>query len=436
MRKARLLVVAAGLVASATVGVGTAQARLDPTFGQGGVVEVRPPLSPPWRDQFVRSMSAARNGDSFVLAQRLDCTGSGPCLSAHVLFRYLRDGTLDSLFGGPNGFYELPPEGGEIQSLAVDSAGRPLLAQVTAHHVVIRRLTPSGVPDSSFGAEGAVGFECLCQAGQAQLAPGPRGSVTVVLPRARYGIGRRGVRERTGTIFTLVRLRSDGSRDRRFHGGTSTFGLRGTEPPLHSATARSGALYLGGVGCCGSGLPGYVIRISARGRVDGRFTAASQRSLRAVRPLGSLESSVNAVLVRAGGKIDLLGSAGYGKGFVLRLEPNGTPHRRFAASGWRILPLPVASAALGTDGATLAVSDEGLREFDALMRILRNGRLDPAFGAKGQKIPDSEGDSGISVVAQTGGKALVLDRGLKECRTFCQSDPKLVRFLEGRSKRR
>jgi hypothetical protein len=121
---------------------------------------------------------------------------------------------------------------------------------------------------------------------------------------------------------------------------------------------------------------------------------------------------------------------------VLRLNPSGHVHRRFGKNGLRVLPSPVASAALGSDGATVAVSDENLSGVDVLMRILASGRPDPAFGQGGKSIPGSNGDSGLSVVHQSGRKALVLDLGFHECRGYCPADPKLVRFLEGTPKRR
>jgi uncharacterized delta-60 repeat protein len=412
----------------ALAGAGMAQARLDPSFGQNGLVEVRPPLPTPWRDQYIRHMAAARDGNSFALFERQYCAGQAGCFSSNNLFRYLSDGSLDASFGGAGGSYELPLAGEGVPALAVDSDGHPLLAQTGAGRVVIRRLTSSGVPDLSFGMDGSVEFGCSCDYGETRLVPGPGETVTVVLPHNR----------RTGTVLTLVRLEADGSRDHRFgSGGSATFGLRGATAPVASAVASSGALYLAGgaVECC---VPetSYVIRVSASGRFDSHFSTASQRSLRSLRKLNSFQKSVNAVIVRPSGKIDLLGSASYAKGFLLRLNPSGHVDRKFGKKGLRVPPFPVGSATLGSDGATLAVSDENLGGVDVLMRILANGRLDPAFGREGERITGTGGDFGLSVVHQSGRKALVLDLGEKECRGYCPDDPKLVRFLEGAPKRR
>ncbi|HEY8810286.1 MAG TPA: hypothetical protein VIM28_09720 [Solirubrobacterales bacterium] len=410
------------------IGVAGAHVRLDRSYGQNGYVSVQPPLPAPWQTQYIRDMAAAHDGDSFALFERQRCAGS--CSSSNSLFRYLGDGSLDPDFGGSDGSYELPSEGEGIPALAVDSQGRPLIAQVSTDHAVIRRLTSSGAPDPSFGAEGTVALQCNCEYGGTRIVPGRRGMVTVVFSRGRYGQGPTGY-ARTGTVFTAVRLEANGSEDARFgKGGSSTFGLRGAEPFAAATTSKGGALYLGGAGCCGFDIPGYVVRVSARGRFDRRFTAATRHSLQAIRRLGSLQESINAVLVRPRGNIDLIGAAGYERGFVLRLNRSGHRHREFGHHGLRVLPVPVASAVLGSDGSTLAVSDESARGVDLLMRILEGGRLDRAFGNPGASIARSVGDFGLSVVHQVGRRALVLDRGEKECRGYCPADPKLVRFLE------
>jgi uncharacterized delta-60 repeat protein len=436
MRKLWLTLVVCAL-AGGTLGAGAAQARLDTSFGQSGYVDVSPPLPAPWRNQYVRHLDAATNGSSFALFERQYCAGQAGCFDSDNLFRYQGDGSLDPYFGGPGGSFQLPQEGEGIPALAVDSRGQPLLAQATANRVVVRRLTPSGVPDSSFGTNGAVELECECEYGRTQLVPGLRGSLTVALPHGRFGDPGAGGTHLTGTAFTLVRLKADGARDPRFgRRGRMTFGLKDAATFNASATSRGGALYLSGPGCCSSGIPGFVVRVSAKGRLDGRFTRAARRSLRSVARLNSLSTSVNGVIARPRGKIDLLGSGDYSKGFVLRLNPSGRAHRRFGRGGLRMLPLPVASATLGSDGATLAASDENLKGADVLMRILAGGRLDPAFGRKGVQIAGTGGDTGVSVVHQSGRRALVLDLGFKECRGYCPAEPELVRFLEGRPKRR
>ncbi|MFN8162764.1 MAG: hypothetical protein U0R26_02835 [Solirubrobacterales bacterium] len=62
---------------------------------------------------------------------------------------------------------------------------------------------------------------------------------------------------RSGTLFTLIRLKADGSRDSRFgHGGSIKFGLKSAAAPHASSTASGGALYLSGAACCFTDSPG------------------------------------------------------------------------------------------------------------------------------------------------------------------------------------
>lgn len=438
MRKLRLVLILGSLFVGVLAGAASAQAQqaqLDRSFGQNGVVAVQPTIPPPWREAYVRKMAAGPGGDSFVLFERAYCGGQAGCFSGNALFHYLADGSLDPSFGGPGGAYELPPEGEGLATIAVDSRGRPLLARASRTRVVVHRLAASGLPDPSFGEEGAVALACQCEYNETQLIPGPAGTLTVALPRRQTGSGLGASSAMSGTTMTLIRLKANGSKDRSFgNSGTAGFGLRGAEAPVASATSASGALYLAGAGCCASRVSSYVVRVSAKGRLDGRFTKQSQRSLRSIESLNTLEQSINAVIVRPGGKIDLLGAASYETGFELRLNPNGRPHRNFASSGIRVLPLPVASAALGNGGATLAVSDENLSGAGVLMRIFGGGRLDPTFGPKGTPVPGK--GAGLTVVPQNGGKVLVLDLGVQECRGDCAVEPRLVRYLEGSAPKR
>jgi hypothetical protein len=422
MRKLRLLLVGA-VVLAALVGAGPAQARLDPSFGQGGVVHVQPPIPSPWQDQYVRRMAAARDGSSYVLAERMYCT-QGNCPTSSFLFRYRPDGELDTVFG-EEGAYQLPEEGEGITVLSVDSQGRPLLTRPSAETAVIRRLTKEGEPDPSFGAGGAVSLACQCEWGQTQLVAGAQGSVTVAFGRGSFSNGH----GRSGTIYTLVRLESNGSVDRSFgRGGSLRFGVRGAEPFVASAVGKGGALYLAGGGCCFSRIPGYVVRISSRGKVDDRFETAAARGLRRLRGLNEFESAVTAVVARPRGAVDLLGYENFEKGFELRLGRRGHPVRKFGRGGLQRLPLPVASATPGSGGAVMAISAQNLGPFATVMRILYGGRLDRSFGR--QRVPDSGGESGFAIVGQAGRRALVLDLGNQECRSSCAPDPKLVRFLE------
>ncbi|MGN6556993.1 MAG: hypothetical protein ACTHLH_03160 [Solirubrobacterales bacterium] len=414
----------------AAIGAGAAQARLDPSFGQNGVVTVEPPF-PSGSYHYIREMGASRDGSSYVLYERDSCgyRGCGGFLS---LIRYGSDGTLDTAFGS-GGTYDLPREGVGLEAFAVDPQGRPLLAETTYHALIVRRLTASGSPDPSFGQNGVVELQCGCY-GLSQLLVDREGKVTMVSARTRRRPEAHGQRKRE-TIFRVIRVQADGSLDRRFGGGgEATFGLVGAEGLSAAAVSRNGVLYLAGSRCCALSHSDYVVRVSGRGRFDSRFAAVARGSMQALRRLNAFQATVSTVLVRRRGRIDLLGGSDQDKGFELRLRPSGRLDRGFGRRGLRELPLPVSSAGLGSDGVTMAVSGENLASRPTVMRILAGGRIDPAFGL--EPLPDSQGSSGVSIVPQAGRKALVLDPGLNQCRGVCPDRPKLVRFLEGPRKRR
>jgi uncharacterized delta-60 repeat protein len=425
MRKLWLVMVVVVLA----VGGANAQAsqgRLDRSFGQNGVFPVTPPA--PWGSEFVRKLAAAPDGSSYVLASRWTCSSSQPCRVSLAVFRYSAAGVLDSTFGS-GGAWELSREaGGGDATLAVDSEGRPLVAMGAPGQLLVYRLDQSGALDPDFGVGGSVAVQCACSEWQLQLIPGPQGSVTMAAP-SEGSLG-------GGTPYTLIRLRADGSLDPAFGtGGTVLLRLPGYSPYFAASASKHGTIYIGSQGCCGRGSSIYLGRLSAKGRFDWHFFVRARRSLRSLKKLDDYKMRARTVLVRPRGKIDLLG---YGlrneDGFSLRMKPNGHLARSYGSHGLRILPVPVVSAALGSDGATMAVSDGSVGPIGFVMRILAGGRLDPKFGWR--SIPGSERDTGISVVPQVGRKALVLDLGLHECRGFCKVDPKLVRFLEGPGRNR
>jgi uncharacterized delta-60 repeat protein len=405
-----------------------AEARLDPAFGDNGVVSVQPPLPAVWQSQGVRQLAAGRDGSSYALFARYRCPSFAincpPAGSA--LFRYRDDGTLDPGFGG-SGSYDLPEEKAS-RVLAVDSSGRPLIGQVDGSgRVVVRRLTRSGALDAGFGDAGIATFECGCKADyRTQLVPGPAGSVTVAVSEQIYHPTNR-------TIETLVRLRADGSVDSSFgQAGRTVVGLPGVESVVASAVSGKGDVYLSRVEAH-SGDSG-VVRVAANGKVDRRFTKAVRRALRPVRKLSTLDWSVNSVLSRSDGGLDLVGAVNLEHGFIMSLNASGHPVRSFGRKGLRILSPPIVDAARGSEGATVAVSEDFVDGRNFVMRILPGGEIDRSFGVR--RIPDSYANLGFSVVSQTRGRAMVLDLGYFECREACAPDPKLIRYLEGPARKR
>jgi len=415
------LVLAVAVLGLAVPSAAAAQSQLDPNFGENGVVRVSPPLTSPYDSQYVSQMAAGRDGSSYVLADQHGCPEDPKrrdCVNALNLFRYTRSGAVDPAFGGADGFYEVPDTGrGGGLSLMADSQGRPVIVQDFYRRVTIHRLTRTGQPDPSFGREGVATVRCRCAFGLGAVA-GPRGTLTLVqYPDDRGSVSR---------PSTLYRLEADGSLDPRFgRGGIAELAYHAEDLFPTGATARDGALYFAGRACCRRGHTFFLTRVSARGRLDRRFTRTARRSLRVLEAPDREWAAVRSVLVRPQGTIDLLGrTADRKRGLEMRLKPDGRPQRSFGNGGVRTPRLPVNAAVLDSDGAifTLYTEFEGIRR---LSRLLPDGSPDPAFD--GVPLPESKGDYELSLVPQREGGVLVLDIGLQEC-PECTDDPKLIRY--------
>lgn len=419
MVAAARLVLALTVLGLASPTGAAAQAQLDPSFGEDGVVHVDPPLTSPYDSQYVSHMAAGRDGSSYVIAQQLGCRDPKRlnCFTALNLFRYTRDGAVDPAFGGPAGYYEIPQANGGLDLLA-DSKGRPVSVQDLDNRVILRRLTRAGRPDPSFGSDGIVTLRCRCASGLGAVA-GPGGTLTLVqFPDERGSVSR---------PLTLYRLQADGSLDPRFgRGGVAELAYHAKALFPTRATSLDGALYFAGRACC-HGQTFFLTRVTATGRFDRRFTRTARRSLRALEAPDGDWSAVRTILVRPQGTIDLLGRTPDRKGgFEMRLTPDGRPERSFGKGGIRTSRLPINAAVLDRDGAifTLYTEFEGTRR---LSRLLPDGRRDPAFGVAA--LPDSKGDYELSLVPQAQGGVLVLDIGLRECPENCVDHPKLIRYL-------
>lgn len=424
----RKLLAVVSVVAAAGLLAAPATARVDRSFGDGGVVQVRPPLPPSGAGQLIEGLAGARDGSSYALFWRGGCETSRPCVDdrGYVLYRYRPDGSLDRGFGGPDGSFRLATDQQVAVRLAVDSSGRPLLSETDepgGGTIYITRLTTSGRLDRSFGQRGRATVVCGCEAGR--LIPGPRETLAVAVGGPIYGGGRSGIQ------VTVFRLAADGTRVDRFGSrGKATVALKGAGF-FSAAGFRGETLYLAGNGCCGLGVGHYVARISAKGRLDTRFSAAARHALRVTRRLKGYSSRLSSLVLRPGGKIDVLGEVGYQRGYMVRLDRDGKLDTGFGSRGLRWLPVPVAAAALGGEGTVLAVGTRIPGVDLALMRILPGGRPDPAFGDSGEAVPGGGPGNGGNVVAVRGGRALVLDVGREACRSYCPPKPRLAMFLVG-----
>ncbi len=241
--------------------------------------------------------------------------------SSPVVIRYRRNGSIERGWGSGGFAYAGWNAGRDASAIAVDRRGRVVV--VGGSNVL--RLTSSGRPDRSFGKGGVKRLASSLQLRSVAVLRDGRVLLTGVTDSRR---GR----------TVVVRLRTDGSLDRRFHGGGIDLvgcGRRRACTASQMTVDRRGRILLAGV---------------MRRRRRGEWTPALA--------LG-------------------------------RLLPNGRLDRRFGRGGWvaRAIGPRSLAADVTVQGKRILVAGtsarEQLRVADLLLRFRPNGRLDRSFAHQG-----------------------------------------------------
>jgi hypothetical protein len=307
--------------------------------------------------------------------------------------------------------------------LAVDSAGRPLVALQQGDSVMIKRFKANGRPDRSFGKSGSVLVPCDCLLGSLEIGPGRR---PLLVASAEF--------ERTspfrGVIWVMARLRSDGSPDRSFGGdGIVRHPMQGFYSPSAEVEPSGGALLYGSV-CCRFPSKPFVQRMSKSGHLRREYAAATKRALHGLygtrkEDLGWDES---AVVLRSDGRVEVFGGE-YRHSVAIRLLRNGKRDPGFGRRGVRTLGFEVSDAIADGRGGTLATGyTSGRRGGYKVMRLRHDGRFDRGFGWV--DLPHASNEEGLTILPQGQGGVLVFDRGIPFCRQGCPAEPKLFRVVD------
>lgn len=418
MRSARcLLVVLAsvgallGVVSSAAL----ARGHLDRSFGENGVADLR---DRPGGDSSA-SIGVVRvgpEGGIFVTEQARVCPRGG-CSYGIYLRRYKPGGRPDRGFGG--GRIRVGPTD-TYADLAIDSAGRPLVALQDDGGVVIKRFSPDGSPDRSFGRSGSVFVRCDCGLESLEVAPGSRPLLLAGAEFARKPFH--------GVIWVMARLRSDGSRDRGFGGdGIVRHPMPGFNAPSAAVDASGSALLYGKV-CCRFPSKPFVQRMSKRGALVPRYAAATRRALHGLR--GTREDDIGwdemAVVSRPDGRVEVFGGE-YDHSVAVRLLRSGGRDPGFGRGGVRALNFGVSGAIADRRGGTL-IAEYRPRGGYKVTRLRRDGQLDRRFGWV--DLPRASNEEGVQIFSQGRRAAIVFDRGLPFCRQGCEAEPKLYRVVD------
>jgi hypothetical protein len=423
------------------LGAGSAQAKPDLSFGSEGVATINPPYPPGWVNQRIDTTATGQNGETYVVATQENSCAVGHCPRRDFLFRYLADGSLEPAFAGGRGF-EIPLEATDeyltgTALVTVDSAGLPIVGRTVEPQgtgsgaIVVRRLLPDGVIDSGWGAGGAVRLPCPCQGGSTQLLGGPQES-TFVVAKSFTRKKRQGQKSGATAAATLIKLDSTGHRAKGFGArGSVTAKMPGEGEIEYDAITPAGDTYFGGRGLTGPTAQGFLVKVTSKGKIDGKFKQRSQGALKRLKGLKGNEVRVTAAVVGRSGPIELFGTAGSIGGFELRLRPNGTLLKGWGTKGLELLPFPIAAAVQGREGSTMALTGEEAAP-PRLLRITSKGKLDPVFGKTGELLPGATVETGFSIFPAGLGRVGVSDLGLRECRQVCEAAAKLYRFQEGK----
>jgi hypothetical protein len=396
-----------------------ADGRLDGSFGDRGVLDLRShPANEP--SAFVGVVRTGPKGGIFFTEEAPTCRRGG-CPYRIFLRRYASNGRLDWGFGGGSRV-----EAGVTDTnadLAVDPGGRALVALQAGDGVTIKRFRANGRPDRSFGRSGSVFLPCDCILGSLEVGPGRR---PLLIASAEF--------ERTspfrGAIWVIARLRGDGSPDRGLGGdGIVRHPMPGFYEPDAEVESSGGTLLHGSV-CCRFPSKPFVQRMSRRGHLKHRYAAATRRALHGLPGTrqGDIGWEESAVVLRADGRVEVFGGRDR-RSVAVRLLRNGKRDPSFGRRGMRILGLQVSDAIADRRGGTLVTGYvSGRRSGYKVMRLRRDGRFDRGFGWV--DLPDASNEEGLELFPQGPNGVIVFDRGIPFCRQGCEATPKLFRVVD------
>jgi uncharacterized delta-60 repeat protein len=395
---------------------------VDRSFGNRGVVDLSSLLRED-RYGFISQMAVGPGRSIYLLGVETACSYS--CFREYRLLRLLPDGRLDTTYG--NGGAAVV--GANVQHdfrdpvLSVDSAGRAAVAESTDQTISVFRLAADGSPDASFGNGGTVTLSCEC----GELTPGirfdDRGRILIGGGIEPYGYRPAGASPESK--LWAVRLTPQGLPDPGFgvEGRVEEARRNGRGVPGRSLVRGNGSLLLGGREESSAGI--YLTRIGSKGRIDRRFSARLGRSLRALGlPPGARPVSVAGIAPRRRGAMDVFGRT-HGGGFVLRVHGNGSLDSRFSKDGFKRLPWRLAEVIPAGLGRVVGTSDSGGGV--EVMVLSRNGRLDRSAGRHPVVLRNWRSFGSLSLAMQ-GRRPLLFGTPERFCRSYCASEPKLVRL--------
>ncbi|MCP5090227.1 MAG: hypothetical protein GY949_04815, partial [Gammaproteobacteria bacterium] len=246
-----------------------ANGSLDTGFGGGDGITATDLFSAGNHD-YAQSVAIQADGKILLGGERL----GGASSYDFVLARYNTDGTLDTGFGGGNG-YVMTEVGGDDQSYStlVQTDGKIVVIGFTDNDVALVRYNSDGTLDTSFDADGKVTTDLAGNTDQAFSAALQADGKIVVAGYSNNGVD---------NDFMLARYDTDGSLDTSFGGGdgfTTTAIGNGGDIAWSLALQTDGKIVLAGQSHNGSNDDFAYARYNSDGTLDTTFDSVPLNSL-------------------------------------------------------------------------------------------------------------------------------------------------------------
>lgn len=342
-----------------------------------------------------------------------------------TLVRVNGDGKIDSSYG-KNG----------VTAIGLDSSGVGIFKCVIAadnklllfgqtnaiDKLVLARVLPSGVADSSFNATGVVTF---------REGTGYRWSAGAVAVQSTGKIVIAGMRstESTYAVLHVFRFNANGSRDNSFNGtGSFTYSTTpsGGEVGQDICIQPDDKILLGG----SSNGRIMLIRLAANGSPDNSFNGNG------IQTIASYGAGAQ-VLLRSNGKILVAGTAAVSIDSpwhysLAQFTANGALDAGFGNAGIRIIAASgydrEAGAILQPDGSVILIGYGSPLELYTLIKINSSGNPDNSFGSGGVKLLQLWGtDESMSALLVQPDKKIIA-AGRKRQSVFHPGSNAMVRY--------
>lgn len=411
---------------------GAAPADTDRSFGQEGRVVLE---GEPGGYTVPSDMAIGRDGSIYVLRTAYGWCSSAACDVRYLLSRLRPNGGRDVSFGAAGTSVALGAlEGGATgrnASLALLPDGQVVVATTEHGRLVLWRLDSSGALDPGFGVGGIADYDLGTPIRRVRVAAQADGRIVIAAePERGYG----------ADAVVVARFTADGAFDPTFHAGAPIFTSLGSGFGSLSL-ARSGATVLAGPDCCEAvGRAVHVVRFDPNGAADAAFGRRGEVFVDDI----ANGVGVDALLVRPGGKIYVVGSGRNGDAFALRLRPNGRLDRRFGHRGiayMRRSYIQPAGAAVDRAGRLwiFGTSPTGTSRGPGfgssrltVLRRLPNGRRDTSFAAGSFVRLGAPNATQVAGGGLQRGRRLVVLASHGYCVRTCEPPVNfLVRFIGG-----